>query len=313
MPTFDRSHDARVRAAAFEWLAGQVDLLGDVLPWKVLSQGFQLDGVRVPLLGPQGIFRPAVLRHVPLSITTSPDGPYDDTFGIDTLLHYRYRGEDPLHRDNVGLRTAMQLNLPLVYFYGIVKGRYVAAWPVYIVGDDPARLSFTVAVDDAEHVGLTFAETGLLAVRDPFADEGRRRYVTALVRRRLHQRSFRERVLRAYRSECAFCRLRHEELLDAAHISPDSDESGEPVISNGLALCKLHHAAFDQGFLGVRPDYVVEVRSDLLTEKDGPTLVHGIQSMEGRRIFLPRVREHWPSEERLARRYEVFRVGRRVS
>ena len=53
----------------------------------------------------------------------------------------------------------------------------------------------------------------------------------------------------------------HAELLDAAHIVPDADE-GEPVIPNGLALCKLHHAAFDRYFLGVRPDYVLQVRPD---------------------------------------------------
>jgi hypothetical protein len=36
------------------------------------------------------------------------------------------------------------------------------------------------------------------------------------------------------------------ELLDAAHILPDGHPKGEPVVPNGLALCKLHHAAFDR-------------------------------------------------------------------
>ena len=54
--------------------------------------------------------------------------------------------------------------------------------------------------------------------------------------------------------------LRHHELLEAAHIVADSDPEGEPVVSNGLALCKLHHAAFDANILGVHPDYRVEVR-----------------------------------------------------
>ena len=42
---------------------------------------------------------------------------------------------------------------------------------------------------------------------------------------------------------CALCRLRHQELLDAAHITPDSEAEGEPLVSNGVVLCKLHHAA----------------------------------------------------------------------
>ena len=87
---------------------------------------------------------------------------YDRLWGTaDDLLHYRYRGTDPQHRDNVGLRTAWRREVPLIYFHGVLRGRYV----------------------------------------------------TSLVRRRLHQRSFRERVLRAYRDQCALCRLRHQELL----------------------------------------------------------------------------------------------------
>ena len=113
-------------------------------------------------------------------------------------------------------------------------------------------------------------------------------------------------VLAAYRNECAFCRFRHAELLDAAHIVPDSD-AGEPVVTNGLALCKLHHAAFDRNFLGVRPDYVVQVRRDLLDEEDGPTLVHGIQALHGIHIRVPRRSVLQPDRQRLEIRYRTFR------
>ena len=120
---FDGDQDARIRGAAFDWLANQVAFHGDVLPRATLAQGFEFQGQRVPLIGPQGIFKPA-LMDVPLSITTSPRGPYEDTIGSDNLLRYRYRGTDPSHRDNVGVRTAMNYALPLAYFHGIVPGRY---------------------------------------------------------------------------------------------------------------------------------------------------------------------------------------------
>lgn len=316
MTPFDRRSDARIRAAAFEWLAEQVAVHGDVLPRTVLAQGFQLDGVRVPLVAPQGIFKPRVL-DVPLSITTTPNSPYDDAFGSDGLLQYRYRGTDPQHRDNRGLRFAMQEELPLVYFHGVIPGKYVAAWPVFIVGDDPGSLRFTVAVDDAEHVGLgaEVEEAGAGAGAGPGTGAGeareggaeiRRQYVTSLVRTRLHQRAFRERVLDAYRRECAFCRFRHEELLDAAHIIPDADPEGEPVVSNGMSLCRLHHAAFDKYFVGVTPEYELRVRPDILEEEDGPTL-EGIQSLEGQRIVLPRSRGDRPDPGLLEKRYAEFR------
>ena len=65
--------DPRVRLAAFSFLEAETRRAGtDVLPRALLAQGFQFDGRRVPILGPQGIFKPAVLPEMPLSITTVP-------------------------------------------------------------------------------------------------------------------------------------------------------------------------------------------------------------------------------------------------
>ena len=200
---FDPLQDARVRAATFEWLADQVLRHGDVLPRSVLSAGFLLDGTRVPLVGPQGIFKPQVLHGAPLSITTAPAGPYDDSFGSDGLLRYRYRGTDPQHPDNRGLRLAMEHDLPLAYLHGITPGRYLATWPVFVVSDDPSQLTFSVAVDDARHLSLRSAQADDQFRED--VDTARRVYITAAVRLRLHQRAFRERVLQAYQRQCAFC------------------------------------------------------------------------------------------------------------
>ena len=300
---FDRARDATVRNAAFEWLRVQVESHGDVLPRVLLARGFTLNGRRVPLVSPQGIFKPQVLSDAPLSITTAPDGPYDDAFGPNGLLRYRYRGTNPDHPDNRRLGFAMRERLPLVYFHGVFRGKYVAAWPVFVVGDDRGGLTFTIAVDDVRNVWPS-AGVQPAAVHDDM-EEGRRQYVTAAVRQRLHQRAFRERVLDAYREQCAFCRFRHAELLDAAHIEPDAD-GGEPVVSNGLALCRLHHAAFDRYFVGVRPDYVLQVRPDLLEEEDGPTLIHGIQSLHGTRIACPRRVGLRPDPHLLEKRYDTF-------
>ncbi len=253
--------------------------------------------------GPQGIFK----LRLPLSITTAPSGPYDDSFSGD-LLRYRYRGTDPAHRDNEGLRQAMVERVPLVYFHGIVKGRYVAAWPVFIVHANPADLTFHVAVDAADSLGIGLTERiGEGLSEDTAQDEGRRVWVTREFQQRLHQQGFRQRVLRAYRGQCSLCRLRHEELLDAAHIIPDRQPGGEAVVSNGLALCKL--AAFDRHFVGITADYRVEVRNDIRGESDGPMLRHGLQGLHGQRIQLPRPEDLRPDPKRLARRYERFRAA----
>ena len=99
---------------------------------------------------------------------------------------------------------------------------------------------------------------------------------------------------------------RHEELLDAAHIVPDADPEGEPTVRNGLALCKLHHAAFDRCFLGVRTDCIIQVRPDILKESDGPTLVHSIQALHGRKLYTPRLARLKPGKDLLETRYARF-------
>jgi putative restriction endonuclease len=166
---------------------------------------------------------------------------------------------------------------------------------------DPARLTFTVSVDERR-----FATLGSSGVQDEPPDL-RRRYATRLFRQRLHQTEFRERVVRAYQHHCAVCRLRRDELLEAAHIVPDADPLGAPVVPNGVALCKLHHAAFDRYLIGIRPDCVVEVRRDVLDDTDGPMLIHGLQGFHGTSLLLPRVRALRPDPVLLEARYERFR------
>lgn len=293
--------DTQIRMAAFDWLAKQMKLYNDdVLPRTLLAQGFTFHGERIPLVSPQGIFKPRQMDY-PLTITTTVEGPYDDDILYqEDLINYRYRGTNPNHRDNVGLRNAMNNRIPLIYFFGLVPGKYLVVRPVYIVGDDPASLTFKVTVDDQ----LVFDQPDNLVSDD---NSARRSYITSTVKIRLHQKSFRERVIAAYQSQCAFCSLKHTELLDAAHIIPDEEENSKPTVDNGLALCKIHHAAFDRYILGVTPDYEIKVRDDILKEIDGPMLQHGLQELHNHKLILPRSRNLRPNRDYLDWRYERFR------
>jgi putative restriction endonuclease len=293
----NREYDSRVRLAAFAWLDEKTRFTEGVIDWADLRRGFEFEGERIHLVAQQGIFKPRSLQ-IPLTIRTSNEGPYDDALDDRSgLLRYSYRGTDPDHRDNRGLRTAMLEGIPLVYFHAVVPGKYLVAKPVYIVGDSPGELMFSVAVDDDRAV-----QPG--TVTD--SPDARREYVTRIYHQRLHQKGFRERVLRAYRRHCAICRLKHAELLDAAHIIPDKMPDGDPVVENGLSLCKIHHAAFDTNVLGVSPDYEVVVREDILEEIDGPMLQHGLKEMHGVRLLVPRSVAEKPDRDRLARRFEEF-------
>ncbi|MSR07359.1 MAG: hypothetical protein EXR93_09890 [Gemmatimonadetes bacterium] len=85
----------------------------------------------------------------------------------------------------------------------------------------------------------------------------------------------------AYHVTCAMCRLKHNSLLDAAHIIPDREEHGLAEVPNGLCLCKIHHTAYDVNIVGVDADYRIHVREDVLEEHDGPMFRHGLQEMAG--------------------------------
>lgn len=61
--------------AAFKWLNEQMHIHGDVLPRRLLEQGFDFNGQRITLVGPQGIWKPKVFEQIPISITTVAGGP----------------------------------------------------------------------------------------------------------------------------------------------------------------------------------------------------------------------------------------------
>jgi putative restriction endonuclease len=291
--------DWLARQAAFYYLDELVAEYGQALPWEPLRDGFDFEGERVTLVGVRGIWKPQCL-DLPISIRTSPANPYGDTTGADGLLRYRYFQDDPSHPDNVGLRECFTRGVPLIYFDGLERGWYAPLWPLILVQDDPVTLTVVGACDDLNELQL-----GVSGGADVGA---RRRYATRLAVVRLHQARFRQDVLRAYARSCSVCRLGHLELLDAAHIIADHSEGGgQPVVPNGLALCKIHHAAFDANLIGVRPDCVVEVQPDVLREADGPMLKHGLQAIHHQRIHVPHRSSDRPDPDRLEIRYTEFR------
>jgi len=172
----------------------------------------------------------------------------------------------------------------------------VPIFPVFVIDDDLARRQFVIAVDEALRILTRPADLTPLE----------RRYAEVITRRRLHQAMFRGLVVRAYEVRCAVCRLRHGDLLDAAHITADSNEAGLAIVSNGLSLCKIHHAAYDRQLLGITPDFRVEINRALLDEVDGRMLTHGLQAMHGEMIQLPTRKAEHPDRDRLAARHALF-------
>lgn len=302
----NRGLDQRLRAAAMLWLEQRTSDGADALHALDLDD-FYFEGEPFRLKDTtKGIRKPKELETA-LSITTvyrepGKAVPYRDEVGADGLLRYKWEGTDPDLYTNVGLRNAMKRRLPLIWFFGVGESRFQAIFPVYLVAEEKEKHQFVVDIDAANNPAVFNAPgVGVEALGVV------KKYANRLARVRLHQRVFRSSVLRAYDSSCAVCNLKHTVLLDAAHIIPDRDEEGIASVQNGLALCKIHHAAFDAKILGVSPDLVVHIREDILKEVDGPMLKHGLQERHQQSLMsIPTKKSEKPSEDFLARSYELF-------
>lgn len=124
----------------------------------------------------------------------------------------------------------------------------------------------------------------------------RRRSVIKNVQQWSRDRSFRKRVLSAYKEHCAICSIQLE-LVEAAHIIPVGHPKSNDRTRNGLCLCPLHHEAYDRGLLVVWPDYHVRADVNRLSDLIAKGLGKGaddIRALECKTIFLPHKKSDQP-------------------
>lgn len=301
--------DALMRQAAVAEIEQRAS--SGVLSATDLAAGFLFEGERIPLVNPQrGIFKPRQMQRL-LSIKTvypKPGGRvwYDDQWRAHEQIHaagelvdYSFMVGGADKAENQWLRDAMAEAIPVIYFLGVAPGRYTAIFPTFIADWS--------AAEEKARIGFGTPALSTLGVVEPAAPE--RRYALTLVRRRLHQASFREAVLAAYGGRCAISRLPEPRLLDAAHIMPDAHEDlGQPIVTNGIPLSKVHHAAYDANLIGIDPDYRVHISQQLLSINDGPML-ESIKQAAGKSLFQPRRAADLPDRDRLAARFELFKAA----
>lgn len=301
--------DTLMRVAAFTHVLKLSETQNNISA-EDLRRGFTFEGERIPLVNPQrGIFKPRQMQYL-LSIRTVFPRPgkrvwYDDQrqvhsqiFESREAVDYAFMGKNPDAADNRWLREAFENRVPVIYFLGVAPGLYQAIIPTYISGWDAntlkARIVFGIQ-DQADYIAPESVSE--------------RRYALQTVKQRLHQASFREAVISAYNGRCALSGLPEQRLLDAAHIISDKDERlGQPVVSNGLPLSKIHHAAFDAHLIGIDPDYRLHVSERLLHLHDGPML-EALKQLDGGMLHLPNREKDYPDRDRLSLRYEQFKVA----
>jgi putative restriction endonuclease len=299
----DPDHELRVAAHQRARELGQ--RYDDLVPLAAIREGFVFRGERISfgsfqkgIHRPRQMVGPAALTLVTAAPVLGKQAPYEDSLDLEgRAIVYHYRAGSVDQPDNRGLRSAYDSQAPLIYFRGIAPGQYMVIQPVFVTADDLAAR--TVLLE----VGLPVADvqgTGIVSSPDV------RAYALREVRQRLHQQSFRRNVLSAYRHRCAICALREPQLVQAAHIVEDTDALGIAAVVNGLALCAIHHLAYDRNLMGIDPEGVVHIARRLLGEKDGPMLREGLQGFHGAPILQPRRPEERPDPVRLGVRFERF-------
>ena len=107
-------------------------------------------------------------------------------------------------------------------------------------------------------------------------------------KRRQRDRQFTIDVLENFRYSCAFCGF-HAVLngqatgIDAAHVQWHALR-GPDDVANGIALCKLHHWAFDKGILGIAGDERIRVANVFIAQSDGGL---PLESLRNQHLAVP--------------------------
>jgi putative restriction endonuclease len=158
---------------------------------------------------------------------------------------------------------------------------------LHLTGEANADLTLLNSLD-------TLTEAQIVTVEN----QERQTVLTKIVRK-YREADFRKRVLGAYQHRCAMCGIQLE-LIDAAHIIPVASFKSNDKTNNGIALCKLHHSAFDRNLLSFNERYKIEVSATEVARLEAAKLVGGLAKFKQHLlpvIILPNDQRDYPPPE----------------
>jgi putative restriction endonuclease len=114
---------------------------------------------------------------------------------------------------------------------------------------------------------------------------------------KVRDQGFRKAIVKLYDHRCALCGIKMltpegHTAVDAAHIKPWSESLNDDP-TNGMALCKLCHWSFDEGFMSVDKQYNVLVSSIVVQDYNLPG---HIMTLSDRPMFRPSESRFWPNQ-----------------
>jgi len=144
-------------------------------------------------------------------------------------------------------------------------------------------------------------------IYSPFDEEKRSRVITK--ESKIRKRGFRFAIVEAYDYKCALCGMKINSPnskaweVEAVHIVPHRLK-GKDDMWNGLALCRLHHWAFDVGWFTLLDNYSIRISSKInflpasLGKFGGTDFLRSFVKNKSK-IFLPKEREIYPHKNSL--------------
>jgi hypothetical protein len=184
---------------------------------------------------------------------------------VKTPLWHRllYRAADSLAKEKLVSRPTSTILLTNKKEWMLTEDGFDAALKLLKIPQTQKEFLPTKSFE-VQKIVKKLIETSRPENYDPFEKEKKVTKVTRDLT--LRTRGFRQAVIEAYAYKCAFCGMKIHSPdslsweVEAAHIVPHS-EKGKDDILNGLALCHLHHWAFDAGWFTLQDDFKILVSS----------------------------------------------------
>ena len=218
----------------------------------------------------------------------SPDGktlilgwwPREEVFaGFDYRLHSSRLGSSPSFQvGREALRNAVANRFGT---HHKSSGELVITFQAGFLGTYAENLralheTGTVASEVAFLERISSASTHVTEADIAQSVEEPRRYAVTKTRHAVRALDFRARVLSAYEQRCAMCGVQLK-LVEGAHILPVHQPGSTDATSNGIALCALHHRAYDRGLVTFDTNYLILISEQKVAELRAVELDGGLE------------------------------------
>jgi putative restriction endonuclease len=216
-------------------------------------------------------------------------------------VYSRFSSQNKAIRDGIASYRP-EKNVATLTISSTLLGAYIENYKIFHSLSDKSLLAFGSKLSKF----ISRGTTGSLAV--PKA--GKKLKVTITRTAFARSDSFRRGVLATYRQTCCVCGLQLK-LVEAAHILPHSHPDSTDQITNGLALCALHHAAFDYDLLQISPTLIVgcnkEIGDFLRAAGLSAELDTAITQHVGKKLRSPILAADKPSKDFIQKRNDLLR------